>query len=54
MEKFIESIYGVITFYVVVTILSFAVAIKVKQNQELVDANKATYVATNYAASYTL
>lgn len=52
MEKFIESIYGVIIFYIIVTILSFAVAFKLKQDQVSNDTS-ASYVAYN-TASYTL
>lgn len=53
MEKFVDSIYGVITFYVIVTILSLAVAYKIKQEQVKSEYNE-TYVAYVETASYDL
>lgn len=49
MEKIMDSSYGVIIFYLIITILSFLIASNYKQNQEITNNNE-TYVANiNYS-----
>lgn len=54
MERVMDSMYGVVIFYIIVAILTFAVTIYMKNTNESENIYETTYVAYSETANIDL